>query len=159
MKTLNMILLSAILTASVTSVALAQEHYQAEYSEDVVTQFMSDPDSRSTVMKKIASDTQMRHQMMKNMMQTMPMDTETDMQKMMANPETKARMQKHISMMQAVLNSEDMSHDDMQGMMNSPEMKSMMKMHMMCAQMMDGEMMNMHSMGEAGKRDGQEHSH
>jgi len=82
---------------------------------------MADPESRSAVMTTIASDPQMRHQMMKNMMQTMSMDSETDMHKMMANPEARARMQKHMNMMQAMLNSDDMSLKDMQEMMNSLE--------------------------------------
>jgi hypothetical protein len=49
-------------------------------------------------------------------------------------------MQKHVELMQAMLNSDAEDPEKMHEMMSDPEMKSMMQMHMKCAQMMHGEM-------------------
>jgi hypothetical protein len=76
----------------------------------------------------------------KPMMQSMDQDAEMDMHEMMNNPEMRARMQKHVELMQAMLNSDAEDPEKMHEMMSDPEMKSMMQMHMKCAQMMHGEM-------------------
>lgn len=78
------------------------------------------------------------------MMESMDKDSGMDMQKMMNDPKMKERMQKHVDMMQAMLDSEGLSKQEMQKMMDNPEMqsmmKSMMKKHKKCSEMMEGGM-------------------
>ncbi|MCF6262128.1 MAG: hypothetical protein L3J24_00830 [Xanthomonadales bacterium] len=148
MKKLNLFLLATILAAITASTVLAQDHQHQQDSEGYMSGMMADSESRTKLMNTIAANPEMRDQMMTAMMQTMPMNSDMgsdmnsamDMQKMMANPEMKARMEKHIKMMQTMLNSEGMSKEDMQAMMKNPEMKSMMKMHAKCSKMMPSEM-------------------
>lgn len=72
----------------------------------------------------------------------------------MSDPEMKTRMQKHVGMMQTMLDSKVMDSAKMKDMMDNPEMMSMMKMHMMCAQTMNDGMMGEHSMENS-----EEHTH
>ena len=81
-----------------------------------------------------------------------------DMHQMMNDPEMKARMQKHLDMMQAMLNSEGMSQEEMQEMMSKPEMKSMMQKHMMCSKMMHAGKMGEHKKGTEHNHEGEDHS-
>ena len=109
---------------------------------------LGDYHARSMMMDQIVDDPEMRQEMMHKIMQTM------DMQKMMNDPDMKARMQKHVAMMQTMLDSDGMDSEMMQEMMENPEMASMMKMHMMCAQVTGGQMTGEHPM-----ESGEEHTH
>ncbi len=91
------------------------------------------------------------------MMESMDKDSGMDMQKMMNDPKMKERMQKHVDMMQAMLDSEGLSKKEMQKMMDDPEMqsmmKSMMKKHKKCSKMMKGGMEGESSMGSDGSHE------
>lgn len=144
MKTLNTFLLSTILAISFTSIALAQEHEHGTDREGQMMDMMADPGTRSMMMENIANNPELRHQMMQKMMQSM----NTDMYQMMNSPEMKARMQRHVEMMQAMMDSDGMDQAKMKEMMDNPEMKEMMQMHMMSVQMMNGGMMGEDSESE-----------
>lgn len=152
MKTLITILVSMMLTVSFSISAGFKDHKMPHElqggHETQTTVVTGDSDSPSMMMDQIAEDPEMRQEMMHKMMVSM------DMSQMMNNPEMKARMQKHVAMMQSMLDSDGMDPVAMQEMMNNPEMMSMMKMHMMCAQTADGGMMGEHSM-----ENGKEHTH
>lgn len=83
------------------------------------------------------------------MMGSMDKDSGMDMQKMMNDPKMRERMQKHVDMMQAMLDSEGLSKEEMQEMMDNPEMqsmmKSMMKKHKKCSKMMKDGMEGMNA--------------
>lgn len=111
---------------------------------------MDDPAARSKMMEQIAEDPEMRHQMMQKMMQSM----NTDMYQMMNDPEMNERMQKHVEMMQAMMDSDGMDQAKMEKMMQDPEMKEMMQMHMMGMQMMNSGMTGKHPTEDSG-----EHAH
>ncbi len=154
MKTLITILVSMMLAISFSISAEPHDQAKTDGQDAQLMGMMANPDSRSMMMDQIAGNPGMRQEMMQKMMQSMNMDAGMDMQKMMGNPEMKARMQKHVEMMQAMLDSEGMDQAKMKEMMDNPEMKSMMKMHMTCAQAMNGGMMGSHSMDN-----GKEHAH
>ena len=125
-----------------------QDHAMMDGQEGHMKGAMGDYHARSMMMDQIVEDPEMRQEMMHKMMQSM------DMQQMMNDPEMKSRMQMHVGMMQAMLDSEGMDSARMQEMMDNPKMMSMMKKHMMCAQITDGEMMGEHLM-----KSGEEHTH
>ena len=106
-------------------------------------EMMQDSTMRAMMMEYIAENPEMRKQMMQQMQQ-----------KMMDNPEMKERMQKHMKMMQAMMEGKEMDHSKMKQMMGD---SSMMKMHMMCMQMMmqDG-MMDKDGM-KSGKDNHEQH--
>ncbi len=114
MKTVSVIMLSALLAVSLSSNAGTEDDQKGDG-------------------------------MNKPMMHSMDQDSEMDMHEMMNNPEMRARMQKHVELMQALLNSDAEDPEKMHEMMRDPEMKSMMQRHMKCAQMMHGEMAGEHS--------------
>ncbi len=159
MKTLIVILSSMLLAASFSINAGPHDHATEEGQDGQMMGMMGDPEARSMMMDQIAGNPEMSHEMMQKMMHSMNMDADMDMQKMMSNPEMKARMQKHMEMMQAMLDSEGMDQAKMKEMMDDPEMKSMMKMHMMCAKMMHGGMKGEHSEDEDSNQADDKHSH
>jgi len=149
MKTLITVLLAAILAMSLSVSEAMQGHEMDADQHAQMMSMMGDPAARSMMMEMVAEDPDMRHEMMKKMMQT----NEMDMQKMMENPEMRARMLKHAEVMTAMMGSEGMDQAKMKAMMEDPEMMEILKMHMMSAQMMGG-MQGSHS--EKGSKD---HSH
>ena len=160
MKTIITILISAALLVSFSINAEPQNHemmdgHDKAQSHEMMNGHdgrmkgaMGDYHARSIMMDQIVEDPEMRQEMMHKMMQSM------DMQQMMSDPEMKTRMQKHVSMMQSMLDSDAMDHSKMQAMMDNPEVMSMMKMHMMCAETTSAGMMGEHSM-----ENGAEHMH
>ena len=149
MKTFITVLLAAVLAMSLSVSEAMQGHEMDADQHAQMMSMMGDLAARSMMMDMVAEDPDMRHEMMKKMMQS----NEMDMQKMMANPEMRARMLKHAEMMTAMMGSEGMDQAKMKEMMEDPEMMEMLKMHMMSAQMMGG-MQGLHS--EKGSMD---HSH
>jgi hypothetical protein len=148
MKTLITVLVSIMIATSFSLSAGSQDHAMMDVQEGHMKGAMGDYHARSMMMDQIVEDPEMRQEMMHKMMQSM------DMQQMMNDPEMKSRMQMHVGMMQAMLDSEGMDPAKMQEMMDNPKMMSMMKKHMMCAQITDGEMMGEHLM-----KSGEEHTH
>ena len=137
MKTINKIVLFTVMAMCTSTTVFAQDQHQTGAMNQEMMAMMADPVERSMMMDQIAKNPEMRQEMMQKMMQTMGKSSEMDMQKMMSNPEKRAKMQKHLDMMQAMLDADGTNQAKMQEMMNNPEMKSMMKKHMMCAQMMN----------------------
>jgi hypothetical protein len=148
MKTLITILVAMTLTVSFTLSAGSQDHSMMGGQNKHKMRIMDDYDARSMMMDQIVDDPEMRQEMIHKIMQSM------DMQEMMNDPDMKARMQTHVSMMQAMLDSDGMDPAKMKGVMGNPEMTSMMKMHMMCAEATDGEMM-----GNNSKESGEDNAH
>ena len=140
MKTLITILVSMMLAVSFSINAGSQGHMMEDGDDGQMKGVMGDYHSRSMMMDQIVEDPEMRQEMVHKIMQSM------DMQEMMNDPEMKSRMQKHVGMMQAMLDSEGMDQAKMKTMMDNPKMMSMMKMHMMCAQTASDGMMGEHSM-------------
>ena len=134
MKTFITVLLAAVLAMSLSVSEAMQGHEMDADQHAQMMSMMGEPAARSMMMEMVAEDPDMRHEMMKKMMQT----NEMDMQKMMANPEMRARMLKHAEMMTAMMGSEGMDQAKMKAMMEDPEMMELLKMHMMSAQMMGG---------------------
>lgn len=148
MKTLITILLPIMLAVSFSTNAASQDH-EIHVSKDApVVGGLADYHVRGIMMDQIVEDPEMRQEMMNKMMQSM------DVHQMMNNPAMKARMEKHVGMMQAMLNSAAMDPAMMNKMMGNPEMMSRMKMYMMCAQTTNDEMKGEHSM-----ENGEEHTH
>ena len=149
MKTFITVLLAAVLVMSLSVSEAMQGHEMDADQHAQMMSMMGDPAARSMMMDMVAQDPEMRHEMMRKMMQS----NEMDMQKMMENPEMRARMLKHAEMMTAMMSSEGMDQAKMKEMMEDPEMMEMLKMHMMSAQMMGG-MNASHS-----EDSGMDHSH
>lgn len=148
MKTLITVFASMMIATSFSISAGSQDHAMMDDQNGQKMGVMGDYHARSMMMDQIVEDPEMRQEMMHKMMQSM------DMQQMMNDPELKSRMQRHVSMMQAMLDSDGMDSATMKEMMGNPKMMSMMKTHMMCAQITDGEMMGEHVM-----KNGEEHTH
>ena len=149
MKTFITVLLAAVLAMSLSVSEAMQGHEMDADQHAQMMSMMGDPAARAMMIDMVAQDPEMRHEMMRKMMQS----NEMDMQKMMENPEMRARMLKHAEMMTAMMSSEGMDQAKMKEMMEDPEMMEMLKMHMMSAQMMGG----MH--GSHSKDSGMDHSH
>jgi len=131
----TLILTTAILAAGAIGTALAQDQQSDQGMQGHMANKMAAADKGST------------------MMQSMDKDSGMSMQKMMSNPDMKARMQKHVEMMQAMLDSDGLSQEEMQAMMDKPEMQEMMKkmnMHMKCSGMMKAGMEAAPSMDKEG---------
>ena len=137
MKRLNTTMLVTLMALCFSSTGAAQENQQAGKMSHEMMSMMADPGGRSMIMNQIAGNPEMRQEMMQKMMQTMDKDSEMDMHEMMSNPEMRAKMQKHVDMMQAMLATDPSDEAKMQEMMSNPEMKSMLEKHMMCSQMMN----------------------
>lgn len=148
MKTLIAILISMMLVVSFSISAGSHDHAMEDGQDGPTKGVMGDYHSRSMMMDQIVEDPEMRLEMMHKMMQSM------DMHKMMGDPKMKARMQRHVDMMQSMLDSEAMDPAKMEEMMDDPEMMSMMKPHMLCAQTMNGGIME-----ERSKENSEEHNH
>ena len=148
MKTLIAIILSMMLTVSFSISAGSQGHEMKDGQDGQMMGAMGDYHARSMMMDQIVENPEMRQAMMDKMMRSM------DVHQMMNNPDMKARMEKHVGMMQAMLNSAAMDPAMMNKMMGNPEMMSRMKMYMMCAQTTNDEMKGEHSM-----ENGEEHTH
>lgn len=131
----TLLLTAAILTLGAIGTVMAQDQQNEKGMQGHMANKMGGADSGSM------------------MMQSMGKDSGMSMQKMMSNPDMKARMQKHVDMMQAMLDSDGMSQEDMQAMMDKPEMQEMMKkmkMHMKCSDMMKTGMEGDSSMDKEG---------
>lgn len=150
MKTFITTFLAIFLTMSFSISDAMQGHEMDADQHAQMMSMMGDPAARAMMMDMIAQDPDMRHEMMNKMMRS----NEMDMQKMMENPEMRARMHKHAEMMMEMMGSEGMDQAKMEKMMEDPEMKEMMQMHMLGMQMMNGGMMGKHSNG-----DSEEHAH
>jgi len=142
MKTIIAILISITLIVGFSISAESQDHEMVDGHDRPTNEVMGDYHARSMMMDQIVEDPEMRQEMIHKIKQSM------DMQQMMNDPEMKTRMQKHVGMMQSMLDSEEFD----QTMMDNPEMMSMMKMHMMCAQTASDGIMGEHSM-----KHGEEH--
>jgi hypothetical protein len=140
MKTLTAVVCTLILTAGFSNFVSAQEHSSGKDMKNQMMNMMADPKTRSMMMADIAKNPEMRQEMMQQMMQQMKpsldQEAEMEMHEMMGNPQMKEKMQKHLNMMQAMLDMDGSDPAKMKEMMNNPEMKSMMRMHAMCSQMM-----------------------
>jgi len=136
MKVLSTLLvMTAVLAVGTIGTAMAQGQQNDKGMQGQMMNKMADTDSGSMMMKSMDKDSGM------------------SMQKMMSNPEMKARMQKHVDMMQAMLDSDGMSQEDMQATMDKPEMQEMMKkmkMHMKCSETMKNGMESGSSMDKEG---------
>jgi hypothetical protein len=95
-------------------------------------------DERYMMMVQIAKNPELRSEMIQRIMQSMSRDADTDIGLVMNDPEVKARMQEHVSMMQITLDSNGMDSEEMKAVTNNPQMMSMMKMHLIFAQMTTG---------------------
>lgn len=145
MKTMRYIFTALITTAFLCSTVYAQEKQSTKKKEQMM-EMIQDSTMRSMMMGQIASNPEMRQEMMSHMRQQMrgnmqQMDRSQmmqNMQMMKDDPEMKERMQKHMKMMQVMMDGE-MDQSEMMEMMDDPEM---MSMHMTCMQMMQGNKMN-----------------
>jgi len=139
MKFLTTLLLTtALLAAGAIGSAMAQDQQKDTGMKGHMAGKMADGNSSSMTMQSMGNDSGM------------------SMQNMMSNPEMKARMQKHVDMMQAMLDSDGMSPEDMQAMMDKPEMQEMMKKmkkHMKCSDMMKTGMEGEASMDKEGSHE------
>ena len=95
-------------------------------------------DERYMMMVQIAKNPELRSEMIQRIMQSMSRDADTDIGLVINDPEVKARMQEHVSMMQIMLDSDDMDSEEMKAVTNNPQMMSMMKMHLILAHMTTG---------------------
>jgi len=155
MKTFNTIVLSTVMAMCSSTTVLALDQHQTGDMNHEMMGMMADPGERSMMMDQIAKNPEMRQEMMQKMMYPTGESPEMYMQKMMSNPEMRAKMQKHLNMMQAMLDTDGTDQAKMQEMMSNPEMKSMMEKHMMC-----GQMMHAGTMGEkADDKDADEAMH
>lgn len=140
MKTLTAVVCTLILTAGFSNLVSAQEQSSGDSMKGQMMDMMADPSNRSMIMADIARNPEMRQEMMQQMMQQMKPSLDKDagmeMHEMMSNPQMKEKMQKHLNMMQAMLDMDGSDAAKMKEMMNNQEMKSMMRMHAMCSQMM-----------------------
>ena len=107
MKTINTIVLSTVMAMCSANTVLAQDQHETANMNHEMMGMIADPGQRSMMMDQIAG-----------------------------NPEMRAKMQKHLDMMQAMLDTDGADQAKMQEMMSNPEMKSMMEKHMLCGQMM-----------------------
>ena len=111
--------MKTLITVLVTMMLIASSSINAQ-SDGQKMGVLGDYHARSMMMDQIVDDPEMRQEMMHKIMQTM------DMEKMMNDPDMKARMQKHVAIMQAMLDSDGMGSDIMLKMMEYPEMASML---------------------------------
>lgn len=95
-------------------------------------------DERYMMMVQIAKNPELRYEMMLKIKHSMGTDTSMNINKLLNDPEMKARMQQHIGIIQGLLDSEEMDQVKMKEMMANPEIKSTVKMYMMFAQMTNG---------------------
>ena len=95
-------------------------------------------DERYMMMVQIAKNPELRSEMIQRIMQSMSRDADTDIGLVINDPEVKARMQEHVSMMQITLDSNGMDSEEMKAVTNNPQIMSMMKMHLIFAQMTTG---------------------
>lgn len=97
--------------------------------------------------------------MMQHMMKAGNMEysgMKVNMQKMMDDPQMKERMQKHMDIMQSIMENGEMNHSKMMEMAGD---SSMMNMHMTCMQMMQGNMMDQKGMMKESKKGNKHQQH
>ena len=97
MKTLITVFASMMIATSFSISAGSQDHAIMDDQNGQKMGVMGDYHARSMIMDQIVEDPEMRQEMMDKMMQSM------DVHQMMNNPAMKARMEKHVGMMQAML--------------------------------------------------------
>ena len=148
MKTLNAVLISTMLSLSFSIGASSQGHSMVDGHDRPMNSVTDDYHARSMMMDQIVEDPEMRQEMMHKMMQSM------DVHQMMNDQEMKTRMQNHLDMVQAMLDSGAMDSIQMKELMGNTKTMSMMKMHMMCVQTSQGGLNEHQSMSN-----GNEHSH
>jgi len=147
---------TVVLLAAVTFAinAGAHGHEVKDVQNNRLMDLVGASDERYMMMVQIAKNPELRYEMMQKIKHSMSTDTGMDMHKMLNDPEMKARMQRHIGIMQGLFDSEEMDQAKMKEMMDNPEMKSMIKMHMMCAQITNGGIM-----GEYSEENNEAHTH
>jgi hypothetical protein len=133
--------MAAVLLVAVTFTINAGDHgYEVKDGQnDRLMDLVGASDERYMMIVQIAKNPELRFEMMQKIMHSMRKDTGMDMHKVLNDPEMKARMQRHIGMMQELFDSEEMNQATMKEMMDNPEMKSMMKMHILFAQITNGQ--------------------
>ncbi len=149
MKNVYKFIALILVFGSISLSAVAQQNEMPANRQHMMS-MMQDTSMQNMMMNHIAENPEMRSKMMKALMNSgNNMSHGKMMEKMksiMNNPEMKDRMQKHMAMMQSMMN-EEMDHSKMM------ENSSMMKMHLMCMQMMSTGMMKSDSENGQGMMD------